>query len=268
MNQTSSKIQQEAILVVSFGTSYEETCQKTIGAIEDAIRSAFPDKPLYRAWTSKRIIKKLKITKNIHVDTVSEALHRMLNDGITNIIVQPTHVINGIETNLLMEDIQKHGSQFQSINLGTPLLTSMDDCNAVADILSNFAEKNDDDHLYVLMGHGTEHHADKIYQTINDLLIQKGRSDIVIGTVEGKFQISDVVDYASTQNTRNATLLPFMIVAGDHANNDMAGDDDDSWKNILAQNDISSSVILKGLGEYPEIRELFIDHCRNAKEFI
>lgn len=117
----------KAILVVSFGTSYEETRKKTIDAIEEDIREAFPDYRIYRAFTSKIIIKKLKSRDNIHVDTVSEALERMINDGIKDLILQPTHVINGIENDFMLEDLAKLKDKFNSIKIGAPLLTFTDD---------------------------------------------------------------------------------------------------------------------------------------------
>lgn len=179
-----SENRKKAILVVSFGTSHHDTCQATITAIEKEIQAAFPEFPLYRAWTSKIIIRKLWERDHVHIDTVQEALEKMHRDGITDVLVQPTHVINGIENDQMKEDILSFGKYFQSVSFGDPLLTSeqdsLDVIQAIADEFSYLKE----DQALVLMGHGTTHFSNSIYAALDYTFKDKGYPNIFIGTVE------------------------------------------------------------------------------------
>ena len=173
-----------AILVVSFGTSYEETRKVTIDAIEQEIGDAHPDYKIYRAWTSKMILKKLKKRDNIHYDTVTEAFQRMREDGITDVVVQPTHVINGIENDLMTQEALAFRNDFHSILFGDPLLTTMEDNDYMIEAIREEFPDLADDEVLVLMGHGTTHYSNAIYAALDYTFKDRGYPNIFLGTVE------------------------------------------------------------------------------------
>ena len=253
----------KAILIVSFGTSYEETRKKTIGAIEKDISDAFSDTAkIYTAWTSRMIISKLSL-QGVKINTVCEAMEQMETDGITDVIIQPTHVINGIEYDLLKEDALKYAGRFSSLIFGRPLLTSKEDYEKIAEILSeSFPKKAPQDTAYVLMGHGSDHYADPAYAALSWRMADMGRPDIIIGTVESYPDIYAVIRAAKRYGAKKVILAPFMIVAGDHANNDMAADTPSSWKSLFEGAGFETGCVMKGLGEYPKVRKIFVDHIR------
>lgn len=265
MNETTlNEPVKKAILVVSFGTSYETTRKKTIDAIEADIASAYPDYQIYRAWTSKMILKKLKERDGIHYDNVCEAFHHMLEDGITHVIVQPTHVINGIENDIMTEEALRFVSQFESIRFGTPLLTSAEDNEAMIEAICHEFSWLTEDDVLVLMGHGTTHFANAIYAALDYTFKDKGFKNFFLGTVEAYPSMDSILRMVKEYAPKRVVLAPFMIVAGDHATNDMAGDDPDSWRCQFEQAGFSTTCVLKGLGEYPDIRKLFIQHVKDA----
>lgn len=260
MNQENHK----AILVVSFGTSYEATRKVTIEAIEKDIANAYPDYKLYRAWTSKMILAKLKKRDNLHINNVKEAMEEMIADGITDVIIQPTHVINGIENELMKEDALSYRESFHSIRFGTPLLTSEEDnqtvINAIAEEFSYLSEEE----VLVLMGHGTTHYSNAIYAALDYAFKDKGHPNIFLGTVEAYPSMQSLMKMIKAYAPKKVVLAPFMIVAGDHAKNDMAGDDPESWYSQFVQEGFQVETVLKGLGEYKGIRELFVKHVADT----
>lgn len=254
----------KAILVVSFGTSFENTRKLTIDAIESDIASAYPDYQVYRAWTSKMILAKLKKRDGIHYDNVKEAMERMASDGITDVIVQPTHVINGIENDLMTEDALSYSDQFHTIHFGTPLLTSDEDNNRLIEAIhEEFIDLTSDDVL-VLMGHGTAHFANAIYAALDYTFKDKGYPNIFLGTVEAYPSMDSLLHMVAEYGPKRVILAPFMIVAGDHANNDMAGDDPDSWRCQFEAAGYPVTCVLKGLGEYSNVRKLLVEHVAAA----
>lgn len=254
----------KAILAVSFGTSYEETRKVTIDAIEEDFAAAFPDYTIYRAWTSKMILAKIKKRDNIHIHNVKEAMEQMRQDGITDVIIQPTHVINGIENDLMKEDVLSYQEFFHSISFGTPLLTSEEDSNQVIQaVTEEFSHLTKQDAL-VLMGHGTTHYANSIYAALDYTFKDKGHPNIFLGTVEAYPSMESLMKMVKAYKPQKVVLAPFMIVAGDHARNDMAGDDPDSWLYQFREAGFEVQPVLKGLGEYEGIRNLFISHIREA----
>lgn len=254
----------KAILVVSFGTSYNETRKATIDAIEEDIAAAYPDYQVYRAWTSKMILAKLKRRDGIHYDNVKEAFQRMIADGITDVIVQPTHVINGIENDIMTEEALAFSSHFSTIHFGTPLLTSMEDNNYLIEAIHHEFSDLEEDEVLVLMGHGTTHYANAIYAALDYTFKDKGYPNIFLGTVEAYPSMDSLLHMVKEYSPRRVVLAPFMIVAGDHATNDMAGDDPDSWRSQFEAAGFPVKCVLKGLGEYPDIRKLFLSHIEEA----
>lgn len=260
MNQENRK----AILVVSFGTSYEATRKATIEAIETDIAQAYPDYRLYRAWTSKMILAKLKKRDNLHINNVKEAMEEMIADGITDVIIQPTHVINGIENELMKEDALSYRESFHSIRFGTPLLTSEEDNQTVIHAIAEEFSYLKEDEVLVLMGHGTTHYSNAIYAALDYTFKDKGHPNIFLGTVEAYPSMQSLLKMVRSYAPRKVVLAPFMIVAGDHAKNDMAGDDPESWYSQFVKEGFQVEPVLKGLGEYKGIRDLFVKHVADT----
>lgn len=254
----------KAILVVSFGTSYEASRKATIEIIEQDIADAFPDHRIYHAWTSKFIISILKKRDNISIPTVCEAMEQMIHDGIRSLIVQPTHILDGIENNVMKEAVLSYKDSFDQIVFGAPLLaTSEDETRAIAAVTSGFKNLKETDAL-VLMGHGTTHQINTAYAELDRHFKSLGHSNVFIGTVEADPTIHNLVKEVTAFHPTGIYLTPFMIVAGDHAHNDMAGDAPDSWVSQFSSAGFEVCPVLKGLGEYPGIRALFVEHVKEA----
>ncbi len=254
----------KGLLAVSFGTSVNATREKTIDAIETDLKGAFPEYTLYRAWTSKMIIKKLKKRDNIWIDTVAEAMERMIADGITEVVVQPTHVINGIENDQMIAEALAYQDHFASICFGAPLLTSEEDsCAVIKAVMAEFGSLSKEEAL-VFMGHGTTHYANSIYAALDYKFKDMGYPNVFLGTVEAYPSMETLMKLVHAYGAKRVTLAPFMVVAGDHALNDMSGEDPDSWRNQFESSGFMVSCVLKGLGEYQGIRNLYIKHAQDA----
>lgn len=254
----------KAILVVSFGTSYKETREKTIDKIEEDIQNAYKDYKVYRAFTSKMIIKKLKTRDNIYIDTVEEAVERMINDGVKELIMQPTHIINGLENDIMIEDLRKYKDKFQSIKIGSPLLTDINDYGKLVEILENKFAHVPEDEALVFMGHGSSHHANAVYPALDYTFKDHGFINFFVGTVEGYPEIESVIKFVKEFKPKKVHLTPLMIVAGNHAIKDMASDEEDSWKTLFENEGYEVNCLIKGLGEYQEIRDMFVEHVKKA----
>ena len=262
MNQQTDK----AILVVSFGTSYEASRKATIEKIEQDIRNAFQDHRIYRAWTSKFIISILKKRDNYTVPTVKEALEQMITDGIREVVVQPTHILDGIENNIMKEEILSYKESFDKIAFGTPLLAdSKDESQAINAVTTEFSDLKETEAL-VFMGHGTTHQVNTVYAGLDQKFKESAHANVFIGTVEVDPTIHDLVKEVTSFQPSKIYVTPFMIVAGDHAQNDLAGEDPDSWMNRLSSEGYEVTPVLKGLGEYPKIRQILVDHVQQAMD--
>lgn len=245
----------KAILVVSFGTSHIDTRKKTIDKIISDIKAEYTDYKVYSAFTSYTIVKKLS-KEGVHIDTVEEALERLITVGIRYIIIQPTHIIRGFEYDKLCAIAEKYKKQFDEIIIGEPLLSREEDFVKTAEFLEGI---KGNENALVLMGHGTDHNANSDYGKLQGYI----KSDnIFIGTVEAEPTVYDIAE--RLKGNKTILLAPFMIVAGDHAVNDMAGKGSDSWKNIFTSQGFSVKILLKGLGEYDFIRNMFIEHIRRV----
>ena len=258
MSDTTKK----AVLAVSFGTSHNDTREVTIDAIEKDMQAAFPEYPLYRAWTSKMIINKVNKRDNVHIDTVKEAMERMRADGITDVLVQPTHVINGIENDIMKEEALSYREDFHSISFGDPLLTSEQDNREVIEAVAVEFSHLKEDEVLVLMGHGTTHYANSVYAALDYTFKDKGHKNIFLGTVEAYPSMESIMKLVKEYDPSKVVLAPFMIVAGDHAKNDMAGDDPESWYSQFKNEGYKVEAVIKGLGEYPGIRKILVNHLK------
>ena len=255
-----------AILVVSFGTSFNDSRHITIGAIESAIREKFPDYDVRRAFTSQIIIDKLKERDGVVIDNVEEALDRLVADKVQEIVVQPTHLMNGYEYDDLAKALESYKDKFKKVALGEPLLSSDDDYYKVIAALASVSERYDDGKTaLVFMGHGTEAESNKVYSTLQDKLSAEGKKNYFIGTVEAAPTIEDVLKGVEAAGLKKAVLRPLMVVAGDHANNDMADlEDPESWASQLTAAGIEVECVLEGLGQIVEIDELYAAHAADA----
>jgi sirohydrochlorin cobaltochelatase len=253
------------ILVVSFGTSFNDSRAETIGAVEKAIAAAYPAYEQRRAFTSQIIIDRVYERDGEKIDNLAEAMEKLRKDGVQEVAVQPTHVMNGFEYDEMREAIKPFEKDFARISYGLPLLSSDADFNEVADIIVAETKQYDsEDTAIVFMGHGTEHEANSAYAKLDKILKDGGHPNYIIGTVEAEPSLDDVIEQLDGLGVKKVVLLPFMIVAGDHANNDMAGDEDDSWKSILQSRGYTAQPVLRGLGQYPEIQAMFVRHAGEA----
>ena len=257
----------KAILVVSFGTSVPETRERTIAALEKDLAAAFPDRAFYRAWTSGVIRKKLLRTEGVEIDSVHQALERMAADGVEDLLVQPTHLLDGEENRLMRESVAAEAPNFKTVAIGTPLLMTTEDIAALARVMEGICPELGEDQLFAWMGHGSGElkSENNVYNALNALFAAKGRDNIVVGTVEFEPGVDVVLERIRVRKPRQTFLAPLMVVAGDHALNDMSGDEEDSWKSQAAALGTEPVCILKGLGEYESVRTLYIDHARAAK---
>lgn len=252
----------KALLVVSFGTSYKETREKTIDIIERDLDQLAEGYDLRRAFTSFMIMKKLKNRDGIHIDNPKEALERLLSEGYEEVIVQPTHILNGEEYEKMHRLMEPYKNKFKSIKVGLPMLTSSNDYDLTVEaIMSEIGELKEDEAL-VLMGHGTGHFVDCAYAALDYRFKARGYKNVFVGTVEGFPEVEDMMPFVKESKANKVKLLPFMIVAGDHAINDMASDEEDSWKSIFLNEGFDVEIILKGLGEFKGIRDIFKKHVK------
>ena len=255
----------KAILTVRFGTSHLDTLEKTIGAIERELAEAFPDRTLYRAFTSGMVIEKLKLDHKLVIFRVEEAMEQMYRDGVREVLVQPTHIIHGLEYEKMRSQLAPYQERFSQVRIGAPLLEATKDYEEAAGLIIEDVRPGDGESL-VLMGHGTEHHTNAAYPALDYTFWAKGYKNVIVGTVEGFPEMDEVLKKLKEQQTKRVLLMPFMVVAGDHARNDMAGEDEDSWKSILTARGYEVRPVIKGLGEIPGIRQMFVRHAREAKE--
>lgn len=254
----------KAILAVSFGTSYPDTLRKTIAATEQALAEAFPGWEVRRAFTSGMIIRKLKERDGVEIENVAQAMNRLEQEGFTHVAVQSTHVMHGEEYEKMLSQLEPYRLRMK-ISVGMPLLHSEGDYISVAMALLNWLPALAEDEALVLMGHGTTHFANSAYAQMEHVL-QAHCDRVYLATVEGYPALDSVQrQLAKRQEIHRLMLAPFMLVAGDHARNDMSGDED-SWAEQLKNAGYSVRCILQGLGECPAIRALFVEHCHQAVE--
>lgn len=252
----------KAILVVSFGTSHDETRRKNIYSIEALIASSFPDYKVVRAFTSGMIINILA-KRGIIIDNAAEAIENLIKGGITELVVQPTHLMHGLEYDKLLAMLEPYKQFFKSVAVGHPLLDTTEDLKAVVKtIAEHFPLANDE--ALVLMGHGSTHFANAVYAALDYMFKDMGYPTVHVGTVEGYPEIASVQRSLSSSGVRKITLAPLMLVAGDHAVNDMSSDEEDSWKTIFTEAGYETDCVLKGLGEYDGIRSLYVKHISDA----
>ena len=280
-------IGENEILVVSFGTSYNDSRIATIGQVEKAIQKAFPKYSVRRAFTSQIIIKHILKRDGEQIDNVTEALERAVNNGVKNLIVQPTHLMHGAEYDELAEALENYKDRFEVLEIAQPLLGEAGDsgeitnadkkavAQAISDDMAKVAglknQKNAEKAgvAFVLMGHGTSHSAKITYTQMASQMKELSFDNVFVGTVEGEPEetaVENVIEAVHKAGYKKVILRPLMLVAGDHATNDMAGDEDDSWKSLFNASGFFESVDCQilGLGQIPQIQKLYVEHTSEA----
>ena len=281
------EIGENEILVVSFGTSFNNSRVADIKGIEDALQAAYPDWSVRRAFTAQIIINHVQARDGEKIDNVNQALDRAVNNGVKNLIVQPTHLMHGAEYDELIGELDNYKDQFESVQVAEPLLGEVGadatvinaDKKAVAEILTAEAVKNagydsldaakEDGAAFVFMGHGTSHTAKVSYSQMQTQMKELGYDNVFIGTVEGEPEetaCEAVIDAVAEAGYTKVILRPLMVVAGDHANNDMAGGDEDSWLSMFKASGKFDSVDtqIAGLGEIEGIQQIYVEHTADA----
>ena len=280
-------IGENEILVVSFGTSFNDSRAEDIGGVEKALQAAYPDWSVRRAFTAQIIINHVQARDDEKIDNMDQALERAVDNGVKNLVVQPTHLMHGAEYDELTEAVENYKDKFESVKIAEPLLGEVgadetainEDKAAVAEAITAEAVKTagfdsldaakEEGTAFVFMGHGTSHTAKISYSQMQTQMEQLGYENVFIGTVEGEPEdtaCEAVIEKLKNAGYKKVILRPLMVVAGDHANNDMAGDDEDSWKSQFTASGYFDSVDtqISGLGRIEAIQQIYIDHTKDA----
>lgn len=260
----------KAILLVSFGTTYYDTRKVTIDAIEEKVKKAYKDYEVRIAFTAHIIINILKKRDGIIELTPEEALEKLYKDGYEDIIVQPLHIIPGAEFDYIKDVVDQYTFKkyFNSIKIGRPMLYFKGHEEEIPDDYSILIEAidkllNSYENL-VLMGHGTSHYSNAAYTCFQQVLKDKGYKRVLVANVEGYPTLEDIIPKLKAKNMNKLTLAPLMVVAGDHAKNDMSSNEDDSWKSILEAEGFEVNIHMHGLGEISEFQDVYVDHIKDA----
>ena len=281
------EIGENELLVVSFGTSFNDSRAEDIKGIEDALAAAYPDWSVRRAFTAQIIINHVEARDNEVIDNMQQALDRAVENGVKNLVVQPTHLMHGAEYDEMTEAINGYKDKFESVAIAEPMLGEVgddatvinDDKKAVAQAITDTACKEagfdsmdaaaEAGTAFVFMGHGTSHTANVTYDQMQTQMENLGLKNAFIGTVEGKPEdtaCDKVIEKVKEAGYKNVVLRPLMVVAGDHANNDMAGDDEDSWKSqfVASGNFDKVDCQIEGLGRIEAVEKLYVEHTKAA----
>lgn len=258
-------IGEDELLVISFGTSFNDNRRLTIGAIEEAMEKAFPDWSVRRGFTAQIIIDHVQRRDGEVIDNVGQALDRAVENGVKRLVIQPTHLMDGLEYNDVVNEAAQYADAFEAMAIGAPLLTSDEDFRIVAKTMAEATARYDDGKTAIcFMGHGTEAASNAIYAKMQQVMADAGYANCFIGTVEAAPTLDDVLAMVQAGSYERVVLQPMMIVSGDHANNDMAGDDEDTWKTAFENAGYQVECVLKGLGEYEAIQNLLTAHAQAA----
>jgi sirohydrochlorin cobaltochelatase len=263
------KYMRKAILVVSFGTSYLEALKNSIEKIENKIKDEFKDYEVFRAFTAHFIIKKLKTRDNLNILTPEEALEELKAKGFEEVIVQPLHLIPGEEFDYIKGVVEQRENEFKAIKLGRPIFFYQG-MNGLPEDYSLFIESIKDvlkdEESVILFGHGTEHPSNAVYGMLQTVLADEGYENVFVATVEGYPTVKNVIKKLKNKGITKTKLVPLLLVAGDHAKNDMASDENDSLKSILQKESIEVKLHMHGLGELDKFDELYINRIYDSIE--
>lgn len=251
-----------AILLVSFGTRYKEARENSIEAVYNDIAKANDGIKVYQAYTSPKIIKKLAF-EGINIYNIEEAVDKAIEDGIENLKVVSTHIIPGHEYNKMCAILAPFKRRFKKIDIATPFLYKEEDCERAVKVLERLIDFKSDC-AYILMGHGTDAEANVRYAQMNTAFEKAGHKNVCIASVEEHPDIYDAIEKLNGTGIKKVVVQPFMLVAGDHARNDMAGEEN-SFVTILNENGYETEAVIKGLGEYPQFREIYVRKVEEMK---
>ena len=279
------EIGENELLVVSFGTSFNDSRVADIKGIEDALQAAYPDWSVRRAFTAQIIINHIQARDGEKIDNMTQALDRAVANGVKNLVVQPTHLMHGAEYDEMCEAIEAYKDQFESVSIAEPMLGEVGsdatainaDKEAVAKAITAAAVSEagfesleaakDAGTAFVFMGHGTAHVAKVTYSQMQTQMQNLGYENVFIGTVEGEPEETSaeaVIEAVKAAGYTNVVLRPLMVVAGDHANNDMAGSEEDSWKTMFEAAGFTVDCQIHGLGEIADVQALYVAHTKAA----
>ena len=279
------EIGENELLVVSFGTSFNDSRVADIKGIEDALQAAYPDWSVRRAFTAQIIINHIQARDGEKIDNMTQALDRAVANGVKNLVVQPTHLMHGAEYDEMCEVIEAYKDQFESVSIAEPMLGEVGsdatvinaDKEAVAKAITAAAVSEagfesleaakDAGTAFVFMGHGTAHVAKVTYSQMQTQMQNLGYENVFIGTVEGEPEetaCEAVIEAVKAAGYTNVVLRPLMVVAGDHANNDMAGSEEDSWKTMFEAAGFTVDCQIHGLGEIADVQALYVAHTKAA----
>lgn len=257
----------KAILVVSFGTSYIDSLKKSIEKMENRIYEHFEEYDVYRAFTAHMIIRKLKSKYDMHVLTPEEALDELIEKGYEEVIMQPLHIIPGEEYQYIRKVQDRYSKNFKTLKLGRPIFYYQGIEELPQDytlFIKSVEHLFKDNNGVVLFGHGTSHPSNAVYGCLQTVLEDEGYDNVFVGTVEGYPTFETVLKRIKKKNIKEVTLIPLMLVAGDHAVNDMASDDEDSWKSMFELEGIKANPYLHGLGEIDSFEDLYIKRIEDT----
>ena len=280
-------IGENELLVVSFGTSFNDSRVADIKGIEDALQEANPDWSVRRAFTAQIIINHIQARDGEKIDNMTQALDRAVANGVKNLVVQPTHLMHGAEYDEMCEALEQYKDKFESVAIAEPMLGEVGsdatvinaDKEAVAKAITAAAVADsgfesvdaakEAGTAFVFMGHGTAHVAKVTYSQMQAQMQQLGYENVFIGTVEGEPEETSceaVIEAVKAAGYTKVILRPLMVVAGDHANNDMAGSEDDSWKTMFEAAGFTVDCQIAGLGEIADVQALYVAHTKAAIE--
>lgn len=285
--RNADEIGENELLVVSFGTSYNDSRVEDIKGIEDALQEAYPDWAVRRAFTAQIIINHVQARDGEVIDNMQQALDRAVENGVKNLVVQPTHLMHGAEYDEMAEVLEQYQDKFESVAIAEPMLGEVgddatvinEDKAAVAQAVADAAVQEagfdsmeaaaEDGTAFVFLGHGTSHTAKVSYSQMQTQMEELGFKNAFIGTVEGEPEdtaCEAVIEKVKEAGYKKVILRPLMVVAGDHANNDMAGSEEDSWKSMFEASGSFDSVDaqIAGLGRIDAVKQLYVDHTKAA----
>lgn len=249
---------QSVILIVSSGTSNKKARKNNIEVLENRISEKFPGYSVRRAFTSYKIINKIKIEEGIDIDCPREALEKLVKEGTTQVVIQPLHIIPGSEYQKLLKEVEAYKGKFKEIVVGTPLLYEEDDYLLVIKALKKSLPEITEKQAVVMVGHGSSHEAQRCYLTLQNYL-DKALFKGYVGTISGEPGILYVIELLKKKEIKEVVLMPFMLVAGNHAIVDIVSEKENSWKSMLIEQWFQVESYLKGLGELKEIQDIYIN---------
>jgi sirohydrochlorin cobaltochelatase len=253
------------ILIVGFGTSHPDARATTIDALASSAARRFPNLELRIAFTSQRVIDRIRKQEGIEIPNVEDALSALSDEGFETVVVQPLHLLNGLEFHKIVQSVgsMKRKGAFEEIGIGRPLLSQPEDYSALIDALKEQFPPLTPEHAVVLMGHGTSHPSNAAYSCLQLMMNDEGLN-VLVGTLEGYPGLARVREKLQRSGVKEVTLMPLLLTTGDHTKNDMAGSGSDSWQSVLERDGFTVHPYIHGLGESVHVHSLYVQHIEDA----